>query len=171
MDAAHLHLLVNHIPVLGTIAGLFVLLYGLARRQQPVVQVALAFFVVAGLAAVVAYLSGEEAEHLLEEVGGVSETILEPHEDAGFYALLAASVLGVFALGSLVFFRQTLPRSLATALLVLALAVSGVMGWTAYLGGQIQHPEIRPETTQLLQAPASSYAADNDAADDDAVEQ
>lgn len=166
MDAAHLHLLINHVPVLGTIFGLAALAYGLLRKQEAVVRLSLWVFVISGLMAVVAYLSGEGAEDLIENLADVSEAYLEPHEDAGFYALISAIVLGVFAAGSLAFFRTKLPRLLGMLVLVLALGVSGLMTWTANLGGQIRHPEIRPAAStsqaQYLTQPGRADAESDD---------
>jgi hypothetical protein len=52
---------------------------------------------------------------------------------------------GVVALAGLILFRRAerLPGWIVAATLVLFLATSGLMGWTANLGGQIRHTEIR----------------------------
>jgi uncharacterized membrane protein len=144
MNAAQLHLLLNHLPVLGTIFGLLLGAYGLAAKKEDVARAALGVFVLAALAAGAAYLTGENAEDLVESVVGVSEAHLERHEDVAVWALVGAGVLGVFALGVLVVRRgKTVGRTLLAAVLVGALAVSGLMAYTAHIGGQISHPEIR----------------------------
>ncbi len=123
MNPNHLHLLVNHLPVLGTI-------FGLCAPSS-------------GLAAGVAYLTGEGAEEVAESVG-VAEEVISRHEDAAFYALIAAIVLGVLALFGPFFFRERLPRPLRVTVVILALAVSGIMAWTANLGGQIRRLNYNP---------------------------
>jgi hypothetical protein len=52
---------------------------------------------------------------------------------------------GVVALAGLILFRRAekLPGWIVAATLVFSLATSGLMGWTANLGGQIRHTEIR----------------------------
>ncbi len=39
--------------------------------------------------------------------------------------------------------NRGVPRRYAGAILVVAIAVNALMAWTANLGGQISHPEIR----------------------------
>ncbi len=147
MDAAHIHLLLNHVPVLGTFFGLALLAYALLRRQQDVLKAALGVFVVTGLAAGVVYLTGESAEELVEGMAGITEALIEPHEESALVALVLAGVLGLAALVGLLFFRRGVPGWLGSAVLVLALVAGGAMAWTANLGGRINHPEIRPGAT------------------------
>ena len=63
--------------------------------------------------------------------------------------------LGVLALGVLVWRRRQpgVPTAPAVVLLVGALAVAGLMGRAANLGGEIRHPEIRG--SDFHAAPAS----------------
>jgi len=146
MSAAHFHLIVNHIPVLGTLFGAGILLAGLWWKQDAVVRVALGLFVVAGIGAAGAYVSGEGAEEIAEGLPGVTEAAIEAHEELALYAFIAAIVLGVAAIGALVAYRsRSIPRTASIALLVLSLGVFGVMGATANLGGQIRHTELRAE--------------------------
>lgn len=58
---------------------------------------------------------------------------------------LRAIVLGIVSLVGLWLSRKEVPRWFSTTTLVLALVVTGIMAWTANLGGQINHPEIRPD--------------------------
>jgi len=53
-------------------------------------------------------------------------------------------MLGAAALAALVFFRRrTLSRGVMLGLLVAGLVPTGALAYTANLGGQIRHPEIR----------------------------
>jgi uncharacterized membrane protein len=170
MDPAHIHLLVNHIPVLGTVFGILLLLYGMLAQKHEVTRASLGLFVLAGLGAGVAYLSGEGAEDTVEGLPGVAESIIEAHEEAALIALIAAIVLGVAALLALVFLRTETPRWAAVTTLVLALGTAGVMAWTANLGGQIRHTEIRDAaltTTVPNGAETGPAFDDHDDGDDD----
>lgn len=169
MDAAHLHLVLNHVPVLGTIFGLLLLLFGLMRREVVLVKTSLVVFVVSGVAAGAAYLTGEPAEEFVEHLAGVSAAAVESHENAGFYALISAGVLGLFALGGLFFFNKRLPRPFAVTVVILALAVGGMMAWTANLGGQIRHSEIRSDAvTQQTESGADPESFEPHDEDDEA---
>lgn len=149
MTDAHVHLLLTHIPVLGIVFGLLILIYARFRKSVEATQISLGVFVLSGLATVAVYLTGEAAEEAVESLAGVSHAVIERHEEAAFVALIAAIVLGVFSLVGLWLSRKEVPRWLSTATLVLALVVGGIMAWTANLGGQINHPEIRSETVSV----------------------
>ncbi len=145
MNATHLHLILNHLPVLGTAFGLGLLLFGLWRRSSELKKTALGIFVLVALAAVPVYLTGEPAEDGVESLPGVSKPGIEQHEKAAGVALTVAVVLGVGSLGGLIYFRRgrLLPAWFSISLLVPALTASGLFLWTANLGGQIRHSEIR----------------------------
>ncbi len=145
MNATHLHLILNHLPVLGTAFGLGLLLFGLWRRSSELKKTALGIFVLVALAAVPVYLTGEPAEDGVESLPGVSKPGIGHHEKAAGVALTGAVVLGLGSLGGLICFRRgrLLPAWFTISLLVPALTVSGLFLWTANLGGQIRHSEIR----------------------------
>lgn len=150
MDAAHLHLMLTHAPLFGAIFGFLGLAWALARRSDAVARAALGLLVIAGLLVVPVFLSGEGAEEVVEEMAGVSHDVIEAHEDAAGLALYGTLGLAALALGGLVGFRKRpVPAGFATAALVAALAVSGLVGYVANLGGQIRHPEIRAESAAL----------------------
>lgn len=59
-------------------------------------------------------------------------------------ASIAAYVLGGISLLGLLWVRgRPLPRALTVTVLPIALLVAGLMGYTANLGGQVRHTEIR----------------------------
>ena len=55
MNAPHLHLMVNHLPVLGTLFGAALLIAALALRDQAFQKLALAYFVLLALGGIVVY--------------------------------------------------------------------------------------------------------------------
>jgi len=153
MNWAHLHLLSNHLPVLGTVFGLGLLGWAVLRRNDAVQHVALGTFVVVALLALPAYFTGEPAEDVVEHVVGVAESSIEAHEAAALVALIGVEVVGLLALIALYRARAGRPTSgLATrAVLIVATVAAGLMAWTANLGGQIHHAEIRPGAAQSVQ--------------------
>jgi hypothetical protein len=144
MNGAHLHLVLNHLPVLGVGFGLLLLLAARFRRSTELTRAALVVFVLAAGAAGTAYLTGEPAEEAVEGLATVTEVSIEQHEEAATVALVLTGLLGAGALLGLVGFRrQALPPSWFTsAALIGALVAGGSMAYTANLGGQIRHPEI-----------------------------
>lgn len=61
MSLAHLHLLLNHYPIIGTIIGIALLVFAYLRKSNEVAKAALGLFAVLGAIAVVVYLTGESA--------------------------------------------------------------------------------------------------------------
>ena len=165
MDPAHLHLLVNHVPILGTLFALVLGVYGAARRQPEVVRAALLVLVVVGVASVVATRSGEGAEDAVENLPGVSERVIHEHEEAAEVANYAAIALALLALGVLVWRRRHPDVGMAptAAVLVGVALVFGLMARAGNLGGEIRHTEIRGGTV----AATSADGADGEASEDD----
>jgi uncharacterized membrane protein len=151
MSAAHFHLMLNHIPLLGLIFGAVLLAYGLWRGAEDVQKASLGLLAVAGLSAIAVYLTGEPAEEIVEGLAGVSHDAIEAHEEWGWYALFAGIATGVVALGTLLvgWVWERLWRGAVVLTLVLALLSSGLLGYTANLGGKVHHPELRTNATAV----------------------
>jgi hypothetical protein len=139
----HLHLLMNHAPVVGSVVAWLLLAGGLLWRSTAVMRAALAAFAIAGVLAFAAAQTGARAEDEVEALEGVSEETIEEHEEAAELAALGLEVLGALALAGLVAFRRRpVPGWLAVVVLVAALAPIVLVARTAELGGRIRHPEI-----------------------------
>lgn len=155
MNPAHVHLLLNHIPVVGIWLG--IVLYLVAMTKKPEWRsLSLWVFVLMAVASIPVYLSGEPAEEFLHEFPGISHAHIEAHEEAAVPAFILMLVLGAVALGGWMRFRvaEQWPRSYSALVLVIALAAGGMIGWTARLGAQIRHPEIRSQAA--VEAPSGS---------------
>jgi hypothetical protein len=155
MNPAHLHLITSHVPVLGTSFGLGLLLLALLRKSEELKRVALLVFVVAGLVAVPAYLSGDPAAGVLKRLlPGVVNDATDQHAEIAVLALVGSLALGVVSLVGLIVFRQgrKLPAGFVGFVGLLTLVVCGLLVWTTNLGGQIRHNEIRPQSSAPMQA-------------------
>jgi uncharacterized membrane protein len=150
---AHLHLLLNHLPIIVTALGLLLLVVAAVRRHDGLARVALTFFVGGGLSALPTYLTGEPAEDMVEDLPGVTNALIGRHEDAALVAAIIVGVLGLFALWALWRYRRptTLPAWVVRVTLIGALAGSGAMAWTGLLGGEVRHTEIRPGVVPPVQ--------------------
>jgi hypothetical protein len=89
MNWAHVHLLLNHVPVIGVAFGFFLLLLGVVRKSDELKRASLVVFVVVGALAVPTYLTGEPAEKIVRDLPGVSRALIEQHEDAAMFALIS----------------------------------------------------------------------------------
>lgn len=147
MTAAHWHLVLNHIPLLGIIFGTILLIYGVWRNQEDVQKASLGMLAVAGLFTLAVYLTGEPAEELVEGLAGVSHDAIEAHEEFGIYALIGGLATSILSTGALLFasLRRHIVRWTVYLVLAVALLTTGLLGYTASLGGQIHHQELRNE--------------------------
>jgi hypothetical protein len=68
MDPTHLHLLITHLPIFGSILGALVLGYGIFKKSDATVLASYYLFVISSIGAAVAYLTGEEAEESVENI-------------------------------------------------------------------------------------------------------
>ncbi len=144
MNWPHIHLLLNHGPIVGSLAAWCLLAGGLLWRSQALIRAALAAFAIVGLLAFVVVETGERADDVVEEMQGVSEQAIEEHEEAAEAAALALEALGALSLIGLAVYRppRRMPAWLAIALLVAALAPIALVTRAADKGGHILHEEI-----------------------------
>jgi uncharacterized membrane protein len=149
MNLPHIHLMLNHVPVLGTLFGLVLLAWGLMRHNDSLQRAALLTFTVVALIAIPVYLTGEPAEDAVEHLAGTAESAIEPHEDAALVSFVAMELLGALALGALLLSRTRFnPALVVRGALAVAIITGGLMAWTANLGGRIRHSELQQAATQ-----------------------
>jgi hypothetical protein len=143
---AHLHLLINHVPIIGTALGLLLIAIAAWRRDDPLARVALAFFVGCALSALPAYLTGDGAKDAVKNLPGVTKELIGHHSDIALIASIVAGVFGAFALWALWRYRRPaiLPPMIVRATIGGAFVVAGLMAYTGLLGGEIRHTEVRP---------------------------
>ena len=82
VDTTHLHLLLNHVPTVGTAAALALLLLALFRRDEPLKMAGLEVIFVIALLAMPVYMTGVAAQHKIRGMSGVSDTAMAIHQDA-----------------------------------------------------------------------------------------
>jgi hypothetical protein len=147
-SGAHLHLLVNHVPILGAFFALALLLASFVYAPEVLRRTALVVLVIVGVAGGAAKLSGDPAEDGVRGMPGVTRAAIHTHEDMADKAFIAAAIVGIFAVGLLWSTRRAaLPRWTFYAALGGSAAVSALMAYTGLLGGQIRHTEVRPGAT------------------------
>ncbi len=145
MNAVHIHLLLNHIPILGTLFGLLLLLYALVRGNDDIKKVSFGIFFITGLITIPVFLSGLGAAAIVQDFAAGSEAIIEQHQEAALITLVAVVLLGAVALLSLWLSRHSsnIQGWMVAATLALAVISTGLGTWTGNLGGQIRHTEVR----------------------------
>src|SRR5512144_2399191 len=144
--SAQIHLALNHLPVFAALLATATLLFAAVTRSTSTRNTGLGVLVFAALAALPVYFTGEGAEEIVEHRPGVTEAIIERHEEAAERALATILVAGAVAAAALMAVRlrkERVARGFFVAALIGALASAGLMGQVAHLGGQIRHDELR----------------------------
>lgn len=155
MDSTHLHLALNHFPVLGTPFLLGLLIWSWVRRQEATLRLSLWMFLALFVVSLVVKFTGEFAV----ESHGMDPTFedarIRLHEQSADQATTGVFLVGVAAALALFLSRagRAMPEWSVRLLALLALATVALMLRCANLGGQIRHPEIRPNAA--LSAPVS----------------
>lgn len=145
MNPVHIHLMTNHIPVIGTLFAALILAYGVISAKEDIQKLALAMLVVLAIATPLVFFSGEKAEGRVELLAGVEGPDLDAHEEAGEAAFAMMEALGVLAFLQLVLYAfpntGSLRRKSLRVILFIAAMVAGWMFHTASTGGRIRHRE------------------------------
>jgi hypothetical protein len=146
INDAHLHLVLNHLPIVGAALVMLLLVIGLARRSEELTRVALAFTVLIALGTIPAYLSGEGAEEIVEHDDQVAGDRIERHEERAEQAAIAVWVAGGLALIALLVGRggRRVPRWATLGTLAVLIVSNGLLIRAGEAGGKISHPETRP---------------------------
>lgn len=148
MNSSQVHLALTHMPVILSLVGLVVLVVAMWKRNDTLTKTAFYLLLFAGLSAIPVFLTGEGAEEAVERLPGVSETVIEEHEDLAKFAFAVVSAAALLSLAGLLLYGQAgIRRWIRPLVLLLALVTAGILVVTAHLGGQVRHTEIRPGFT------------------------
>ncbi|HXA02879.1 MAG TPA: hypothetical protein VNW99_12870 [Cytophagaceae bacterium] len=147
MKLAHLHLLITHLPIFGSILGGLVLIHGLWTKSHQTKIAAYNVLIISSIGAVISYFTGENAEEAVEKIQGITKHAIEQHEDFALIALVALIILGTVSMVGLLLTLRKSPftRTVALVTLFISLISFGLVARTGYLGGQIRHTEFNAE--------------------------
>ena len=144
MNLAHLHLLLNHFPIIGTILGLGLLLISLVAKTDDFKKASLIIFAIIALLSLPTFFSGVGAQGAIRKLPGVSDALIDRHEGAAILALFFMEVTGALSLvGLWQSHKFSRPRRWnVMAVLLFSLIAAGLMARVGTTGGDIRHPEI-----------------------------
>ena len=96
MNDAHLHLVLNHLPIITPVIGLLIMIGGLVFSSEILKRTAYLVLILAVVVAILTFATGEGAEDVVEKLAGIDENLIKtpqevadkPSVDRLFYALL-----------------------------------------------------------------------------------
>ncbi len=144
MNSIWFHLLVNHIPIVGTAIGLGIVIVSLLRTNKTVRRVGLIVYIVTGLMAYPANFSGEAAEKVLKGAKGISADQIHVHEEAAQLALTLTSMTVILAMLHLFNMppSQKLQRYVFSGIVLIGIASLFQLVVTGHEGGAIRRPNL-----------------------------
>jgi hypothetical protein len=166
MNLAHVHLLLNHFPVIGTMIGIGLFVVALIGKNLDLQRASLVIFLGIALITIPTYQSGNAAQHAIKNIPGVSAELMQAHNDAALLAFLLMEITGAVSWFGLWQFRRTsrIGRGTLAFVALLALVTLGLMSNAANIGGMIRHPEILngpvASPTAAIVAPQLAISAD-----------
>jgi uncharacterized membrane protein len=145
MNDAHLHLVVNHFPIIGTILGLGILIGSMIFKNNSIRNTAYCLFIVVAIFAFASMNTGEGAEEIAEKLPDVTKNIIHEHEEMAEKLAIALYLLGLVSIAGL--YTTIKKHSQAKLVSFLALTIAAVSVFlaqqTGTTGGEIRHTEIR----------------------------
>ena len=145
MNDAHLHLTFNHLPLIAPIIALLVMIGGIIFKSDVIKRTAYAIFIFGAIMTIPAFVSGEGAEEIAEELPGVTHHIIHEHEEvAETFALLsyllgALSLIGIWSNWK----GKSLSKVSTYVTVLLSIVVIFLGKQVGTSGGEIRHTEIR----------------------------
>ena len=164
MNDAHLHMVVNHFPIIGTIFGLGILIAGIVMKNTTIKNTAYVLFVVAAIFAAVSMATGEGAEEMVEDMPSVGKKIIHEHEEMAEKLALVLYILGIVSLVGIFLNIKKNTKANLVSFLALTIAVVAVFlgKQTGTSGGEVRHTEIRADSGTAKEATKSRGEAAED---------
>jgi len=143
MNLTHLHLMINHAPIMGSYLLFLGFGYAVFMKKEHLLRPLMWFYVFTAAATVVVYRTGDPAAEEMKKLPGMSAELIQNHEDVAFIALLLILALGIASFIGIRYFKKEMPVPawFKYGFLVIAFVSVVTISAAAQIGGNIRHPE------------------------------
>ena len=146
MNPTQLHLALSHFPVIGYILMVPVFWFAVWKRKEAYLNLSLLFFIVLGILSFVVFNTGSMAEENLTQLPGMDTDLISKHEKSGEISFWLFAVSGLLSAILMAFNiklkeKQHLIILVVCGILFSTAAIHSL--YTASIGGEIRHTEIR----------------------------
>ncbi|WP_298396470.1 hypothetical protein [Flavobacterium sp.] len=164
MNDAHLHMVVNHFPIIGIILGFGILIAGIFLKNNSVKNTAYCLFIVGAIFAFASMYTGEGAEEMVEEMPSVGHKIIHEHEEMAEKLAVVLYILGLVSILGLYTTIKNHSKAKLVYFLAVLIAIVGIyLGKeTGTTGGEVRHTEIRADSGTTTEATQSGGEAHDD---------
>ena len=145
MNNSHLHLVVNHLPIIFPMVGIILLFIGIFTKSEVTKRNAYIIFMLGAITSILAMATGENAEEAIENLPGVSENLIHTHEEAAELFAGLSYVLGGFSLFAHFssWKKYSICKFAPYVVGLFAIAALFFAQKAGTTGGEIRHTEIR----------------------------
>jgi uncharacterized membrane protein len=152
MNDAHLHMVVNHFPIIGIIFGFGILIVGLVLKNKTLQNTSYALFIVAAIFGAISMGTGEGAEELVEDMPNIGKQIIHEHEELAEKLAVLLYVLGGLSLVGMYLNFKKNSKAKLLSFLILGIATAGLflVQKVGTSGGEIRHTEIRANGNTMI---------------------
>ncbi len=155
MNLVHVHLLLNHFPIIGMIIGLGLFLLGLFMKSDDLKRASLLVMLGISILAIPTYMSGSGAQEIVCPTPegakvpppcpdkNIMRAAIDAHNDTAMAAFFVIEFLGVFAWLGLWQYRRLgkVTTANVAAIVLLSVITLGLMAAAGNTGGAVRHPE------------------------------
>jgi len=145
MTWEYLHLVAHSFPIVLSITGVCIGFAGWSLHRPDLERWALVALLVAGVFVIPAYITGLVAADVVGERMFVRPGIVQSHRLAATWAAIPIVTTGVLA-GFALYEHED--RRLRRFVIVVGLIAAAVIGYAAFLGSRIRHPNETDEGTE-----------------------
>mgnify|MGYP001032611144 FL=1 len=147
MNDAHLHLAINHFPIIVPFIGLIVMIGGIILKSNSIQRTSFAIFIIAAISTLGAMATGEGAAEMIENMSQVESTMIHEHEEAAELFAVMVYILGLISLVGIWFNwrKKKYANLISIVILIISAASIYFAANTGTTGGEIMHREIRKD--------------------------
>jgi dolichol kinase len=146
----YIHVVLNHLPIYGTILAAIALAVSLLLRSRAAQITALILTLIAGVSAYPVFVTGQRAYKTIRSISDdAGSDWLDEHMERAEKTIGAFYFLAVLAIASLIVPIKWPISAVPLMALTLAVAIlcSGLAVYIAQAGGRVRHSEFRPSET------------------------
>ena len=142
LNAAYIHLSINHTPILASLFGSGLLAYGLWRKSKTVENCGHALLRVSAVSAIPTVITGLKSQDIVRPIPNVPEAVIQKHLKSAIASTALSWAQAGLAVSAL---KHNGQGSRSKAVMGLSLLTNAVMILAAHWGVEIRHSETRSD--------------------------
>jgi uncharacterized membrane protein len=170
MDWPHIHIVLNHFPIILAAVGTATALLGVFVKRRGIWMYSTASLTLAMVAVIPTYFTGPAAEHALNHPWYIARGAIHDHESSALISavlVVLAGLIAAYAWRRLVRYHReaSLPGLLRGTIVLTSVAATASIFYTSLLGGKIIHdsPVLNGPRPAGVAAPVAEPARDSSA--------